>query len=83
MGKRHFIQVSLVVCALAYCGETAVPLNYLHDKTYPHHPLTQPAVIGRSAAWLRHHLFPWIWFRVALPRIHPELLVEEFEDDGN
>jgi len=24
-------------------------------------------------------LFPFIWYRVALPRVHPELLVEEFE----
>ncbi len=29
--------------------------------------------------WLPNPLFPWIWFRVALPRIHPELMVEEFE----
>jgi len=29
--------------------------------------------------WLPNPLFPFIWFRVAVPRSHPELLVEEFE----
>ncbi len=29
--------------------------------------------------WLPNPLFPFIWFRVALPRHHPELLVEEYE----
>ncbi|MFQ5707261.1 MAG: hypothetical protein ACE5HO_07405 [bacterium] len=29
--------------------------------------------------WLPNPLFPFIWYRVALPRVHPELLVEEFE----
>ena len=29
--------------------------------------------------WLPNPLFPFIWFRVAVPRHHPELLVEEFE----
>ena len=30
--------------------------------------------------WLPNPLFPFIWFRVALPRTHPELIVEEHED---
>ncbi|MFQ5612808.1 MAG: hypothetical protein ACE5H9_11810 [Anaerolineae bacterium] len=29
--------------------------------------------------WLPNPLFPFIWYRVGLPRQHPELLVEEFE----
>jgi uncharacterized protein (DUF427 family) len=29
--------------------------------------------------WLPNPLIPFIWFRVAVPRYHPELLVEEFE----
>jgi len=28
--------------------------------------------------WLPNPLFPFIWFRVALPRAHPELEVEEY-----
>lgn len=31
--------------------------------------------------WLPNPLFPFIWFRVAVPRRHPELLVEEYEQD--
>lgn len=30
--------------------------------------------------WLPNPLFPFIWYRVAVPREHPELLIEEFED---
>lgn len=29
--------------------------------------------------WLPNPLFPFIWYRVGLPRVHPELVVEEFE----
>ena len=29
--------------------------------------------------WLPNPLLPFIWFRVAVPRLHPELFVEEFE----
>jgi len=29
--------------------------------------------------WLPNPLLPFIWFRVALPGSHPDLLVEEFE----
>lgn len=29
--------------------------------------------------WLPNPLFPFIWYRVAVPRRHPELLVEEYE----
>ena len=28
--------------------------------------------------WLPNPLFPFIWFRVALPGSHPDLLIEEF-----
>jgi len=28
--------------------------------------------------WLPNPLFPFIWFRVALPRVHAELEVEEY-----
>lgn len=28
--------------------------------------------------WLPNPLFPFIWYRVAVPREHPELLVEEY-----
>ncbi len=28
--------------------------------------------------WLPNPLLPFIWFRVAVPRYHPELLIEEF-----
>lgn len=31
--------------------------------------------------WLPNPLFPFIWYRVGLPRAHPELLVEEFEKE--
>ncbi len=33
--------------------------------------------------WLPNPLFPFIWFRVAVPRYHPELLVEEYVRDGD
>ena len=29
--------------------------------------------------WLPNPLFPFIWYRVGIPRSHPDLLVEEFE----
>ncbi|MFQ5604616.1 MAG: hypothetical protein ACE5HS_15205 [bacterium] len=29
--------------------------------------------------WLPNPLFPFIWYRLGLPRHHPELLIEEFE----
>ena len=29
--------------------------------------------------WLPNPLLPFIWYRVALPRSHPDLLVDEFE----
>ncbi len=29
--------------------------------------------------WLPNPLFPFIWYRVALPKSHPEILVEEYE----
>ncbi len=29
--------------------------------------------------WLPNPLFPFIWFRVAVPRKHPEIRVEEYE----
>lgn len=29
--------------------------------------------------WLPNPLLPFIWFRVAIPRIHPALEIEEFE----
>ncbi len=32
--------------------------------------------------WLPNPLLPFIWFRVALPREHPNLLVEEYEAGG-
>ena len=32
--------------------------------------------------WLPNPLFPFIWFRVAVPRFHPELEVEEFNIDS-
>ena len=28
--------------------------------------------------WLPNPLFPFIWFRVGLPRLHPEIDVEEY-----
>ncbi len=41
---------------------------------------------GRSAIeslgwlyWLPNPLFPFIWYRVALPSSHPDLITEEFE----
>ena len=29
--------------------------------------------------WLPNPLFPFIWFRVAVPKYHPEIEVEEYE----
>ena len=29
--------------------------------------------------WLPNPLFPFIWFRVAIPREHPDILIEEYE----
>jgi len=29
--------------------------------------------------WLPNPLFPFIWYRVGLPRDHPELQIEEFQ----
>ena len=31
--------------------------------------------------WIPNPLFPFIWFRVAVPKNHPELTIEEFEAD--
>jgi hypothetical protein len=31
------------------------------------------------AYWLPNPLFPFIWFRVALPGFHPELMIERFD----
>lgn len=31
--------------------------------------------------WLPNPLFPFIWYRVAVPRSHPELQIEEFFPD--
>jgi hypothetical protein len=28
--------------------------------------------------WFPNPLFPFIWFRVALPRTHPEIEIEEY-----
>jgi len=28
--------------------------------------------------WMNLHLLPFIWFRVALPRAHPDLEIEEY-----
>lgn len=28
--------------------------------------------------WLPNPLLPFIWFRVAVPRVHPELIAEEY-----
>lgn len=33
--------------------------------------------------WLPNPLFPFIWFRVGLPRVHPELEIEEFDSLPN
>jgi len=33
--------------------------------------------------WLPNPLFPFIWYRVGLPRVHPELVIEEFEKPPN
>ena len=33
--------------------------------------------------WLPNPLFPFIWYRVGLPREHPDLVVEEFEQPAN
>lgn len=30
--------------------------------------------------WLPNPLFPFIWFRVAVPRDHPSLLIEEYDE---
>ena len=32
--------------------------------------------------WLPNPLFPFIWFRVAVPQHHPELEIEEYESTG-
>jgi hypothetical protein len=40
---------------------------------------------SRMIGWkyvLPNPIFPFIWFRVGLPRHHPELLVEEFERES-
>lgn len=33
--------------------------------------------VWHGANWLPNPLFPFIWFRVALPGSHPDLLIEE------
>ncbi len=33
--------------------------------------------------WLPNPLLPFIWFRVALPKEHPNLVVEEYEAGAN
>ena len=33
--------------------------------------------------WLPNPLLPFIWFRIAVPRDHPELLFEEYACEGN
>ena len=32
--------------------------------------------------WLPNPLFPFVWYRVGLPRRHPELPVEEYEESA-
>ncbi|MDE2139599.1 MAG: hypothetical protein KGJ17_03760 [Gammaproteobacteria bacterium] len=32
--------------------------------------------------FLPNPLFPFIWFRVAVHRLHPEILVEKYEEDN-
>ena len=32
--------------------------------------------------WLPNPLFPFIWFRVAVPRNHPEILIEAYDCDN-
>lgn len=32
--------------------------------------------------WLPNPLLPFIWFRVAVPRVHPEIAAEEYQVDG-
>ena len=32
--------------------------------------------------WLPNPLIPFIWFRIAVPRDHPEITVEEFEPEA-
>ncbi len=32
--------------------------------------------------WLPNPLFPFIWFRVAVPKGHPALIVEQYSCDG-
>lgn len=31
--------------------------------------------------WLPNPLLPFIWFRVGIPRHHPDIVTEEFEED--
>ena len=31
--------------------------------------------------WLPNPIFPFIWYRVGIPRRHPEILVEEYETE--
>ena len=33
--------------------------------------------------WLPNPLFPFIWYRVGIPRSHPDLLIEEFGKQPN
>ncbi len=33
--------------------------------------------------WLPNPLLPFIWYRVAVPRRHPELLIEEVDTDSS
>ncbi|MCI0445463.1 hypothetical protein L0152_19900 [bacterium] len=33
--------------------------------------------------WLPSPLLPFIWYRIGLPRRHPELLIQELQNDTN
>ena len=53
-----------------------------HSSVNPHGAWIVGAVMGFVSAatgtFVFNPLFPFIWFRVAVPREHPELRVEEY-----
>ncbi len=46
-------------------------------RTRPQNALKRPMSSLGWLYWLPNPLFPFIWYRVAVPRNHPDLTVEE------
>ena len=67
--KTGFFRLNFVSGICPYKG-----LHFWMDLRLPDRPVVHSLA---RCYWLPNPLFPFIWFRVALPTAHPDLLVEE------